>query len=64
MTDWLRAVPTAFGGKSIHRLGLATNYGIDAAGVRHAMERGVNVFLWTTRGTATWSTTSTGCATG
>ena len=50
MTDWLHASPTAFGGKRIHRLGLATNYGIDADGVRRAMDRGVNVFLWTSRG--------------
>ena len=48
--DWLTSTPSAFGGKRVHRLGLATNYGIDADGVRHAMERGVNVFLWTSRG--------------
>jgi len=50
MSDWLHATPTALGGKRVHRLGLATNYGIDADGVRHAMDRGVNVFLWTSRG--------------
>jgi aryl-alcohol dehydrogenase-like predicted oxidoreductase len=48
--DWLHATPTALGGKRIHRLGLATNYGIDADGVRRAMDRGMNVFLWTSRG--------------
>lgn len=38
------------GGKTIHRLGLATNYGIDEDGVRVAIDRGMNVFLWTSRG--------------
>ncbi len=49
MSDWLHATPSAFRGKRIHRLGLAANYGIDEAGVRGAMDRGVNTFLWTMR---------------
>jgi aryl-alcohol dehydrogenase-like predicted oxidoreductase len=48
-SDWLHATPSAFRGKRIHRLGLAANYGIDEAGVRSAMDRGVNTFLWTMR---------------
>ena len=48
-SDWLHATPSAFRGKRIHRLGLAANYGIDEAGVRGAMDRGVNTFLWTMR---------------
>ncbi len=48
--DWLHTSPAAFGGKRIFRLGLATNYGIDEDGVRVAMDRGVNLFLWTSRG--------------
>ena len=47
--SWLHATPTAFPGKRIFRLGLAANYGIDEDGVRAAMDRGVNLFLWTTR---------------
>jgi aryl-alcohol dehydrogenase-like predicted oxidoreductase len=47
MTDWLYRHPTAFPNKKLHRLGLACNYGIDESGVRVAIERGVNVFLWT-----------------
>jgi aryl-alcohol dehydrogenase-like predicted oxidoreductase len=50
MNDWLHGSPAVFGGKRVHRLGLATNYGIDEDGVRHAMDRGVNFFLWTSRG--------------
>ena len=34
-------------GKRVHRLGLAVNYGIDAAGVEAAFERGVNYVFWT-----------------
>jgi aryl-alcohol dehydrogenase-like predicted oxidoreductase len=49
MSDWLQRTPTAFQGKSVFRLGLAANYGIDEAGVREAMDRGVNLFLWTMR---------------
>lgn len=49
MTDWLHATPAAFHGKKLFRLGLAANYGIDEAGVRVAMDRGVNLFLWTMR---------------
>lgn len=50
MNDWLHRAPKAFGGKQVHRLGLAANYGIDEDGVRAAMDRGVNFFLWTSRG--------------
>lgn len=34
-------------GKSVHRLGLACNMGIDAAGFEHALERGVQYVFWT-----------------
>ena len=37
-------------GKRVFRLGLAANYGIDEAGVRAAMERGMNYLYLTTRG--------------
>jgi aryl-alcohol dehydrogenase-like predicted oxidoreductase len=50
MDSWLYATPAAFHGKRLHRLGLATNYGIDEDGVRAAMDRGINLFLWTGRG--------------
>ncbi|APR79303.1 aldo-keto reductase, putative [Minicystis rosea] len=50
MDSWLYRTPSAFKGKRIFRLGLATNYGIDEDGVRAAMDRGVNLFLWTSRG--------------
>ncbi|WP_437955081.1 aldo/keto reductase [Sorangium sp. So ce119] len=49
MNDWLHRAPTALRGKRIFRLGLAANYGIDEDGVRAAMDRGVNLFLWTMR---------------
>jgi len=49
MNDWLYRTPNAFPGKRLHRLGLAANYGIDEDGVRAAMDRGVNLFLWTLR---------------
>ncbi|MDI1435676.1 aldo/keto reductase [Polyangium sorediatum] len=48
MNDWLHATPSALRGKRAFRLGLAANYGIDEDGVRAAIDRGVNVFLWTT----------------
>lgn len=47
--DFLHMTPAALG-KRVHRLGLATNYGIDESGVRRAIERGVNTFLVNTRG--------------
>jgi predicted aldo/keto reductase-like oxidoreductase len=50
MNDWLYRTPSAFRGKQIFRLGLAANFGIDEDGVRAAMDRGVNLFLWTLRG--------------
>jgi aryl-alcohol dehydrogenase-like predicted oxidoreductase len=34
-------------GKRAHRLGLALNYGLDADGLAHALDRGVNYFFWT-----------------
>jgi aryl-alcohol dehydrogenase-like predicted oxidoreductase len=47
--SWLYRSPAAFGDKRIFRLGLAANYGIEEDGVRAAMDRGVNLFLWTRR---------------
>ncbi len=47
MNDWLHTTPTALQGKRVFRLGLASNYGIDEDGVRFAIDRGVNFFLWT-----------------
>jgi aryl-alcohol dehydrogenase-like predicted oxidoreductase len=49
MNDWLYRTPAAFHGKKLFRLGLAPNYGVDEAGVRAAMDRGVNLFLWTAK---------------
>ncbi len=49
MNDWLHRTPAALPNKRLFRLGLAANYGLDEAGVRTAMDRGVNVFLWTMR---------------
>ncbi|MEZ4392743.1 MAG: aldo/keto reductase [Polyangiales bacterium] len=40
-------------GKRAHRLGLALNYGLDAPGLERGLERGVNYFFWTGRGTKT-----------
>ncbi|MBI5516032.1 MAG: aldo/keto reductase [Deltaproteobacteria bacterium] len=34
-------------GKKVHRLGLACNMGIDEAGIRHALDRGINYVLYT-----------------
>ncbi|MFN7130910.1 MAG: aldo/keto reductase [Myxococcales bacterium] len=34
-------------GQRVHRLGIACNYGIDAAGLEHAFERGINYVFWT-----------------
>jgi predicted aldo/keto reductase-like oxidoreductase len=48
--EWLYRTPTALPQKSLLRLGLAANYGIDEDGVRAAMDRGVNFFVWTMRG--------------
>lgn len=50
MNDWLYRTPTALRGKRIFRLGLAASFGIDEDGVKAAMDRGVNLFLWTMRG--------------
>ena len=49
MNDWLFREPTTFNGKRLYRLGLAANFGIDEDGVQSAMDRGVNLFLWTRR---------------
>jgi len=49
MNDWLYRTPPALGGKRVFRLGLAANFGIDEDSVRVAMDRGVNLFLWTRR---------------
>ncbi|MBX3161138.1 MAG: aldo/keto reductase [Deltaproteobacteria bacterium] len=37
-------------GKRVFRLGLAANYGIDEAGVRAALDRGINYVYFTVRG--------------
>lgn len=50
MNDWLYREPSAFHGKRLMRLGLAANFGIDENGVQVAMDRGINLFLWTMRG--------------
>src|SRR5262245_18993898 len=50
MDPWLYRTATAFPDKNLFRLGLAANYGIDEDGVRAAMDRGVNLFLLTSRG--------------
>jgi aryl-alcohol dehydrogenase-like predicted oxidoreductase len=47
--SWLYRTPAALPGKRIFRLGLAGNYGVGEDGVRAAMDRGVNLFLWTLR---------------
>jgi len=47
MNNWLYRTPSAFRGKQVFRLGLAANFGIDEAGVQAAIDRGVNLFLWT-----------------
>ncbi len=49
MNDWLYRTPRALDGKKVFRLGLAANFGIDEDGVSAAMDRGVNLFLWTIR---------------
>jgi aryl-alcohol dehydrogenase-like predicted oxidoreductase len=33
-------------GKTVHRMGIALNYGIDEAGFRDALDRGMNYILW------------------
>jgi predicted aldo/keto reductase-like oxidoreductase len=49
MDPWLYRTSAALGPKRLFRLGLAANYGIDEDGVRVAVDRGVNLFLWTGR---------------
>jgi aryl-alcohol dehydrogenase-like predicted oxidoreductase len=39
----------ALGGRRVFRLGLATNYGVEEAGVRAALDRGVNYLFYTWR---------------
>jgi hypothetical protein len=47
--SWLYRTTTAFPNKRLFRLGLSASYGIDEDGVRAAMDRGVNFFVWTMR---------------
>ena len=47
MNQWLYREPSAFHGKRLFRLGLSGNFGIEEDGVQAAMDRGVNLFLWT-----------------
>jgi aryl-alcohol dehydrogenase-like predicted oxidoreductase len=47
--DFLHREVAALGGRRIFRLGLAASYGIDEAGVRAAIDRGVNYFFYTFR---------------
>lgn len=44
-----REVPAL--GRSLHRLGLATNYGIDGDGIRAALDLGIQYVFWTPRQT-------------
>lgn len=46
MSDFTHRHVPAFG-RSVHRLGLACNYGIDPAGFEEALERGVGYVFWT-----------------
>jgi aryl-alcohol dehydrogenase-like predicted oxidoreductase len=52
MADDFLHRPLPYVGKTAFRLGLACNYGIDAAGLQLALERGVNYVYWTTLRTA------------
>jgi aryl-alcohol dehydrogenase-like predicted oxidoreductase len=45
MADFLRRELRAVG-KPVHRLGLAMSFGIDEAGVRAGVDRGINYFFW------------------
>jgi aryl-alcohol dehydrogenase-like predicted oxidoreductase len=47
--DFLHREVAALGGRRVFRLGLAANYGIKEAGIRAAMDRGVNYFFYTFR---------------
>ena len=38
-------------GRRVFRLGLATNYGVDAGDVEWALDQGVNYFFWTSKAT-------------
>ena len=46
MSDFLHR-PLPHLGKPVFRLGLACNYGIQAADFEHALERGINYIFWT-----------------
>jgi aryl-alcohol dehydrogenase-like predicted oxidoreductase len=47
--DFLHREVAALGGRRVFRMGLAANYGIDEAGIRAAIDRGVNYFFYTSR---------------
>jgi predicted aldo/keto reductase-like oxidoreductase len=49
-TDFTRRHVPALG-RDVFRLGLACNYGIDARGFEHALDRGVEYVFWTQRNT-------------
>lgn len=44
MSDFLQG---KIGGKAVHRLGLAVNYGIDAPGLERALDLGINYIFYT-----------------
>ncbi len=44
--DFLHRSPPAFLGKRAFRLGLSASYGLDEAGIREALERGMNYVFW------------------
>jgi len=46
--DFLHRDISAFQ-KRVHRMGIALNYGIDEAGLRAALDRGLNYIFWTPR---------------
>jgi aryl-alcohol dehydrogenase-like predicted oxidoreductase len=47
--DFLHREVRALGGRTLHRLGLAANYGIDEKGIRSALDRGINFVFFTMR---------------
>ncbi|HZZ85456.1 MAG TPA: aldo/keto reductase [Anaeromyxobacteraceae bacterium] len=44
--DFLYRSPPAFAGKRALRIGLSASYGLDEAGIREALERGMNYVFW------------------
>ncbi|WP_248342987.1 aldo/keto reductase [Anaeromyxobacter paludicola] len=44
--DFLHRAPPAFAGKRAFRLGLSASYGLDEAGIREALDRGMNYVFW------------------